>query len=71
MIEKIVILHSLKILLLLSSIAYTAFATDDDLVIATAGGKEHEQITDNVLAIIEEANLTLNPAKCLFKRKKI
>ena len=43
----------------------------DDLVIATADEEEHEEVIDNVLAIIEEANLTLNPDKCLFKRKKI
>ena len=43
----------------------------DDLVIATATEEEHEDAIISVMKIIEDANLTLNPNKCLFKRDSI
>ena len=43
----------------------------DDLVIATETEAEHEAMIIAVLEIIQDANLTVNPDKCLFKRKEI
>ena len=43
----------------------------DDLVIATAAEDEHDVMIQAVMERIEEANLTLNPTKCLFKQKEI
>ena len=43
----------------------------DDLVIATITDEEHEEAINCVMSIIEDANLTLNPNKCLFKRTVI
>ena len=43
----------------------------DDLVIATESEEEHEDMITRVMDIIADANLTLNPNKCLFKRDAI
>ena len=43
----------------------------DDLVIATTTNREHEEMVLLVLERIAAANLTLNPAKCIFKQKEI
>ena len=43
----------------------------DDLVVATQTEEEHEQAIDAVMQIIAKANLTLNPDKCLFKKREI
>ena len=47
----------------------TAHIIHDDL--ATQSEEEHEQALDAVMKIIGKANLTLNPDKCLFKKREI
>ena len=43
----------------------------DDVVIATPGVDEHRKVLDEVLQLIKEKGLTLNPAKCIFQKDEI
>ena len=43
----------------------------DDIIIYTESWQEHVQTLDQVLQLLEEANLTLKPSKCSFSQEQI
>ena len=47
------------------------FVIQDDLIVAGSSERQHDKAWDKVCRVILESGMTLNPSKCMIRRKQI